>query len=324
MRHSAMQTSRFQSIVMDRINTQDDTFRITTREDVDVLAKSIQYDGLIAPPLLIRWNSAFAIVSGFRRIAACQKLNCKEVTARILKPTTSVLDCLRLAIADNALQRQLNLIETSRCLQKLSLYINNRGRLEKVAVSLGLPSNRSAVDKIKSLCLLPRPIQNSILAETVSLATAKELEALESESAISFSRLFDQLKIGLNKQKEIITFIKEIAARDGLSAKEIIEDSFFREIINEPNLDRVQMIHKLRSHLRQCRYPRLAEAQQKFEKYRKDLRLGENIKLIPPREFEATTYGLSLTFSDLTELKALQIKINKLIQNPALKKILHR
>ena len=324
MRHSAFQSSRFQSITLARINTQDDTFRITTREDIDELARSIQHDGLITPPLLIEKNSTLVIVSGFRRIAACQKLKCKEVTARVLESTTSVLDCLRLAIADNALQRPLNLIETSRCLHKLSLCIDNRGPLAKTAASFGLPSNPSAVGKIRSLCLLPLPIQNSILNETISLATAKELETLEPESALSFTRLFDQLKIGLNKQKEIITFVKEIAARDGLTTREIIESRHFKEIIDDQNIDRGQIIHNLRSYLRQCRYPRLAEAENNFEMYRKDLKLGDNLKLVPPREFEASTYGLNLTFKNLAELKALQEKINKLIQNPALRKILDR
>jgi ParB family chromosome partitioning protein len=156
------------------------------------------------------------------------------------------------------------------------------------------------------------------------LATARELESLEPESAISFAQLFDQLKIGLNKQREIITFIKEIAARDGLSARDIIESSRVREIISDKNIDRGQIIYKLRSHLRQCRYPRLAEAEKTFEMHRRNLKLGENMKLMPPKEFEATTYGLNLTFSDLAELKDLQKKISNLIQNPALKKILDR
>ena len=209
MRNSTVQSAHFQSIALARINLQDDTFRITTRTDVNELLDTLQYDGLLTPPLLIKKNSTFVIISGFRRIAACLKLNWDEITARILKPDTSTLDCLRLAIAENALQRSLNLIETSRCLQKLSLCITNSRQLAQSASSLGLPDNPSMIDKIKSLSLLARPIQNSILADTISLAMAKELESLEADCAIAFTRLFDQLKIGLNKQKEIVTLVKE-------------------------------------------------------------------------------------------------------------------
>jgi len=324
MRNSTVQSAHFQSIPLARINLHDDTFRITTRTDVNDLLESIQYDGLITPPLLIKKNATFTIVSGFRRIAACLKLDWKKITARILKPDIGALDCLRLAIAENALQRSLNLIETSRCLQKLSLFIANSRHLAASASSLGLPDNPSIIDKIKNLSLLPRPIQNSILAETISLAMAKELESLEVDCAIAFTRLFDQLKIGLNKQKEIVTLVKEIARREGLSTQKVMEDKHFIEIMTHRDLDRGQKSCKLRAYLRQRRYPRIAEAEKTFEKHRKNLNLGSDIKLIPPKEFEATTYGLNLTFSNLDHLKTLQTRLNKILQQPDFKIILGR
>ena len=324
MRNSTVQSAHFQPIALSRINLQDDTFRITTRADVNDLLESIQYDGLITPPLLIKKNSTLIIVSGFRRIAACQKLDWNEITARILKPDIGALDCLRLAIAENALQRSLNLIETSRCLQKLSLFITNSRHLTESASSLGLPDNPSIIDKIKSLSLLPRPIQISILTDTISLAMAKELESLETDCAIAFTRLFDQLKIGLNKQKEIVTLVKEIARRDGLSTQEVMEDKHFIEIITHRDFDRGQKSRKLRSYLRQRRYPRIAAAEKTFETHRKNLNLGNDIKLIPPKEFEADTYGLNLTFTNIEHLKTLQTRLNKIIQSPDFKLILER
>lgn len=319
-----IQSDRFRSIALARINTQDDTFRVTTRAEIDDLVESIQHDGLINPPLLIKKNSAFIIVSGFRRIAACLKLDWNEITARILKPEIGALDCLRLAITENALQRSLNLIETSRCLQKLSLFITNTRHLAESASSLGLPDNPTIIDKIKSLCLLPRPIQSSILADTISLAMAKELESLEADCAIAFTRLFGQLKIGLNKQKEIVTLVKEIARRDGLSTQEVMDDKHFIEIMTHPDLDRSQKSRNLRSYLRQRRYPGIAQAEKNFEIHRKNLNLGNDIKLMPPKEFEATTYTLSLTFTDIAHIKALQTRLNRIVQHPNLEKIVNR
>ncbi len=324
MRKSTVQSAHYQSITLSGIDLADDTFRITTRTDVDDLLASIQYDGLIAPPLLIKKDSAFIIICGFRRITACLKLNWKEITARILNPDISTLDCLRLAIAENALQRSLNLIETSRCLQKLSLFFTDIRHLTESVSSLGLPDNPSIIDKIKNLSLLPSPIQKSILDETISLAMAKELESLETDCAIAFARLFDQLKIGLNKQKEIVTWVKEIARREGLSTKEVMEDKHFVEIMTHRDLDRGQKSRKLRSFLRKRRYPRIAEFEKIFKIHHKNLNLGNHIKLIPPKEFEATIYGLNMTFTNLEHLKTLQTRLNTIIQHPDLKKILSR
>jgi hypothetical protein len=322
MRESSVQFAHFQTIPLSRIDLQDDTFRITTRTDVSDLLGSIQYDGLIAPPLLIKKSSAFIIVSGFRRMAACLKLEWNEVTARVLKPNIAALDCLRLAIAENALQRSLNLIETSRALRKLSLYISDTRHLAESAASLGLPDNPSIIVKIKDLSLLPWPIQSSILTDTISLAMAKELESMEADLAIAFVRLFEQLKIGLNKQREILTMVKEIARRDGLSSQAVMAEKRFIEIITHRDLDRGQKGRQLRAYLRRRRYPRIAEAEKKFEFHHKNLNLGNDIKLIPPKEFEANHYGLNLTFTNLEQLKTLQIKLNKIIQLPDFKKII--
>ena len=151
---------------------------------------------------------------------------------------------------------------------------------------------------------------------------AKELESLETDCAIAFTRIFDQLGIGLNKQKDIVSLVREIGCRDGLSPKEVIEDNHFIEIMTDRDLDRSQKSRKLRSYLRQRRYPRIVEAEKKFELYRKNLKLGNDIKLIPPKEFESTNYGLNLTFSTVEHLRSIQAQIDKIIQQPDFKKIM--
>ncbi len=324
MRKAIIRSALFKSVPLSRINSQDDTFRITTTEDVSDLRTSIQIDGLISPPILLEADSSQVIVSGFRRIAVCRRLNQQEVVARVLATDTPAHDCLRLAIAENALQRPLNLIETSRCLQKLSLYFPNSRQLAESAAGLGLPSSPAIIDKVKTLCLLPWPIQCSILADTISLATAKELESLQPESARAFNGLFNELKIGLNKQKEIITLVREIAHRDGLSIRNLLEDGVLGEIASNPDLDRGQKISRLRTLLRQRRFPVIARIEKNFEMQRKNLKLGEDIKLSPPRDFEATSYELTLRFNDISHFEFLQDKLRHLIQDPAFIKIMNR
>ena len=131
-------SARLKSVPLNRIDIQDDTFRITTRTSVDDLLASIPHEGLLNPPLVIKQTSAFRIVSGFRRLAACIKLGRQEVSARVLTSDLSSLECTRFAIADNAFQRPLNLIETSRALLKLSARLNTGKRLIESAASLGL------------------------------------------------------------------------------------------------------------------------------------------------------------------------------------------
>ena len=218
--------------------------------------------------------------------------------------------------------RAYPLIETSRCLRKLSFYFADTGHLAESASRLGLPDKPAIIDKIKNLSLLPWPIQSSILTDTISLAMAKVLESMESDLAIAFVRLFEQLKIGLNKQREILTMVKEIARRDGLSSQAVMAEKPFIEIMTDRKIDRSQKSRQLRAYLRRRRYPRIVAAEKNFESHHKNLNLGNNIKLIPPREFEANLYELNLTFSDLEQLKALQTRLKRIIQHPDFKKII--
>jgi len=324
MREPDIQSAQTKSIPLSRIDTTDDTFRITTQTDIDDLLASLRHDGILNPPLVIEKTSDFTIVSGFRRIAACKKLGREDIPVRVLHPDLSPLKCLRFAIADNAYQRPLNLIETSRALQKLSGYLGTDRRIAESASILGLPSNLSIINKIKDLCLLPEIIQDGILNDAISLSMAVELKTLAPASAIAIASLFNELKMSLNKQREIVTLVKEIARRDGISQQKLLEDNQLQEIINDEDCDRGQKIRELRAYLRQRRFPQIVKAEAIFEYQRKQLNLGNDIKLIPPKDFESTTYTVNMSFSSIAQLKALHTKLYRMIKHPGLKKIIKR
>ena len=315
---------QYQKVSLKRIDPQIDTFRITTREDFDELASSIQHDGLINPPTLIpKKPSAYVIVSGFRRVQACCKIGRDAaIAARILDSRASHLDCLRLAIAENSFQRQLNLIETSRAIQKLSAFFDSDSHTAKTAATLGLPVNPAILKKIGNLCLLPLEVQHRILDETISLSIAGELEKLNPDSAVAFSRIFDQLKFSLNKQKEILTLVDEIARRENSSVGQVLTNAGFKKILANQDIDRTQKGNQLRAFLRQWRFPQISEAEKKFQNLYKELKLGNDIKLTPPKDFEGVTYSLNLSFTNLAELRELKSKLDGLIEHPNLKKII--
>lgn len=203
-----------QTVKLSWIDSEDDTYRITTEVRIDALVDSIKKVGLINAPFLIEktrsgLKSKFVIVGGFRRIEACRRLGWSTIKARILASDTSKLEAVKLAITDNALQRPFNLIEESRSVSMLSAFFVENDGLAKETSPLGLPENPDIIKKIKNICHLPGPIQNGILANTISLAMALELSRLEQNDGIFFANLFSDLKLSLNKQREIIVLVKD-------------------------------------------------------------------------------------------------------------------
>ena len=150
-----------ETVMLADVDSTDTTFRITTRTELDTLVLSIQQLGLMQPPVLKYSSSGYVIVCGFRRIAACRNLGWIQIPAKVLKKNFGLFEMAQLAVADNALQRPLNLIETSRAL-KLLLDANAQNEaLVKTAAMLGLAISPSIVSKIKKICDLPLPMKTS-------------------------------------------------------------------------------------------------------------------------------------------------------------------
>lgn len=310
------------SIDLASIDLEDNTFRITTDTRIEDLILSIKSVGLLNPPILIKKTSGFQIISGFRRISACLSLGMAEIPARIVDSHRQKLECVKFAITENSLQKTLNLIEQSRSFYMLSGFYKDNDHLAEAASVLGLPNNPSIINKIKKICKLPRDIQNGVLSNTISLAMALELEKLEKDEGSAFALLFEKLKLSLNKQREIITHIKEIAIIENISIINLLTKSHLRKIADDKDLDRNKKTNEIRLYLKQRRFPEITRAEKELEIKIKKLKLGRNMKLIPPKNFEASTYSLHLQFASMEQLQENKTALEKIIQNPILKDIL--
>jgi len=309
-------------VKLSEVDASDHSFRITTQETVDDLVDSIGHVGVLNLPLLLEKKSRYIILCGFRRIEACRRLDRLDVNARILGSDAKELECARYAITDNAFQRPLNLIEKSRSIQMLSNCFSDHGRLSKEMSILGVPCHESMITKMKDICSFSKPLQNSILSESISLPVALELHKMSKDVEDGFVELFSVLNLSVNKQREILTLIKEISLREDIPMAEILEGRHLKRILKDKDLDKNQKIRKIRSHLKQRRFPAITRAERGFEEHRQNLKLGPGIKLIPPDKFESPTYFLNFSFKDLKELKHLKKIFDSLIKNPSLKKIL--
>ncbi len=306
------------------VNAADDAFRITTAEDISGLKRSIQGVGLIAPPLLhlSSAGSGVRIIAGFRRVAACRALGWDRIPARVMPPDTPEWTCARLAVADNAFQRPLNLIEISRALSLLSTHCQDPAALCSAAGDLELPDTPDLIRKLLPLCTLPEPLQSGILSGVLSLSMARTLSSLDAEPAARLTDLFSELRLSLNKQREILTLLEEIAAREDRTIVDILREDAPQSILKDADADRNQRAAALRRCLRRRRYPAISRAEAAFTDNLRDLPLGGGVQLIPPPHFESPVYTLSITFKSPSELTHRRRRVGEILSHPALEKIL--
>jgi hypothetical protein len=312
-----------QTVLLERIRLEDKTFQVTTEGAIGALATSIARLGVMHPPVLLAVDPGYGVVCGFRRIEACKSLGLSRIPATLLSPGTDQLTCVQLAIAGNSLQRPLNLIETSRALVLLSGVYPDADDLRLAAGDLGLPDNFSAIHKLRQLSSLAPEIQDGVLSNVLSMAMALELGQMERSSGIGLSTLFGYLKLGLNKQREILTMIQEIAFREHLPVKDVLNAPELQQIMVHEKLDRSQKTVHLRQYLRRRRYPSITSVENDFEARVQSLDLESGVALIPPRDFEGTTFRFHLDFNNLVELQHRLFRLTEVSSSPILNEILN-
>jgi len=309
--------------LLSQIKTDNEKFRITTREDLESLVESIKASGLLNPPILApEDNNNYIIVCGFRRISACLRLGWDRVDARFVDSDASETDCSVAAIAENCSQRELNLIEMSRAVNLLAGTLPDGADIQKFARQAGLPVAPAILSKVRPLCHLPAGMQQGILSGTLSLAMADRLSQMPEEDAFEAYTLFCDIHAGLNVQREILDNAEESALREGIKMVDILRSENIMGIRSSEALDRSGKTGLIRRLLKARRYPALTETEERFENRTGALGLPGEMKLVPPAGFEGQDYILSLKFRSIEQLRKQKNAIERMLNDDVLKKIL--
>ncbi|MBW2559197.1 MAG: hypothetical protein JRD69_10270, partial [Deltaproteobacteria bacterium] len=107
----------------------------------------------------------------------------------------------------------------------------------------------------------------------------------EKDAGITFAEIFNDLKLGLNKQRELITMINEISLRENIPVMKVIQESDFQEILQNDELDRTKKTEKLRFYLKKRRYPSITRAEEKFEELVKKIKARKQYETDSPKKF---------------------------------------
>lgn len=309
-------------VELERIDPHDERFRISPAGAVDALCDSIAAVGLLLPPLLRAEGERLSIVSGFRRVEACRRLGWRRLPARIHPTELGRYDAARRAVGENATARPLDPIETGRALRLLESCAPPGGAPPRDLAALGLPTSPVLIRRLTSLAALPESVQEGVREGSIALAVAFALLEAERGFAAAMADLLRPLRASLNRQREIIEMVDEIARREGIAPTALLEEPAFCAVLERPEADRNARTRALRQWLRRRRFPVLTAVERRFEEVRRRLDLDESLKLSAPAGFEGPGVVLQVTVADPADLERQRGRLNALFDHPEFRGLL--
>ncbi len=308
-----MVRTKERQIPLASIDLRDETFRISFGRPVEALRESIRAVGVLNPPVVreLDRKGRYQVVLGFQRVGACRALGQKEILCRVLVSGLKEQEMLLMGVHDAVASRRLNPIEIARALERLGKFFTRGQLIEKYLPVLGLGASGEVYTRYVQLLRLSKSLRLAVAREELAMSVGGEFLRIAPAERRALFDLFQQLRLGVNLQKEFFSLCFESSRRDKISIMQLVQGSALRGILKNAKLSVPQKAALVRDYLKRLRYPRLSEKERQFQSVVKRLGLAPGTALHAPPYFEGTMYRMELRFETYAELRDRLAKLQE-------------
>lgn len=327
-------------IPLDKIDLADTRYQISREEgDITGLAQSIKETGLTSLPLIRPQGKSgkpgessepgdsselYTLVAGFKRIKALVHNGYRGKVVCQTLPKASETDWAVRAVSDTAFSRPLTPAELIQSILLLSRFMEAADMAKRSLSIFNTQLNAGYIKDLQQIATLPRKAKELMDDGRLSIKSARKISSSPPELANCFVTLFSFVKTSSSKQMEIIANFLEIAARENITPKNLVQEKEIQEILNHDSKDLGHKGNLLRRYLIERRFPSLEKKRQDIQKKINSLKLGPGIKFVAPDNFESMTYSCSFEFKTPAEYAARVACLDRVSAHPGLEEILKR
>jgi ParB-like chromosome segregation protein Spo0J len=292
---------RSENIRLDQINVQDERYRISYYFDLEVL---------IHPPVVTHKNGEVLIVTGWKRVLACQRLSLLSIPCRVFEGEND-LKAFTLGLEENRTFRSFTVLEKAEIVKRLIRF----GVSEKVVVRdylplLVIPQTMNHLDIYLRIVALEPKTKRFVHEKGVGFPILQLLVDYNEEERRILLPLLRPL--GQNKQKDLLQNLLEISKRDGIPARNILRAGDIQEISARENLSPMQIAEQIRNLVLRRRYPTLFAWKEVFETQKKAMEWPKDIKIEPSPNFEDEEFTVHFSFKTFNEYMEKLVKLDLL------------
>ncbi len=278
----------------------------------DELLMSLQYSGILHPPLLLERNTTYDIVSGRKRLYFVSKYLKKNTCfCRILPTGCNSETILTLLLEDQFQNGKLSFFEQAHFCSLAEKLLGEEKRIQKFFSTI--PPGR--ITKGRQYLLqsdnYSDTVKRSVHLGLISEKALSPLSKFRKNDQEIIMRLFAVILPGQNKQKHLLQELIEITRRNEISITAFLQSPQITEILDHPEMNPHQKCEQLLIFCYQKNNPMLRAATQSFAKTVEKLKLPQTCKIEHSQAFERDEITLRILFPDFESLQEKWEKIRQ-------------
>jgi len=296
---------------LNKLDFEDDRFRISYFYDLERLKRSIAGSGLLSPIVITSRDKNLVIVTGWKRALACRDLALSSIPCFILEESED-LKAFQLAILENLTVRDFNILELAVVLKKLKDFgMEEKTLLDTYLPFFGIPQTLVHLDAYLATAEFDAETKEFIHVKKASYSVIQQLMELTKKERAA---LLPHLRhLGQNKQRELLEFLLETSKRDNIPVLEILASEAIASVIRSTTLSPPQKADKTRLLLRKRRYPFFSAQEDSFESSLKKMEWPKDISIEHSPLHEGEDLSVRFTFKDSAEFKDKVLLLQKIV-----------
>jgi hypothetical protein len=311
-------------IPIEEIDVNNETFRISEEIVSLPIQASIREIGLLNPLLLLGEGAPYAIVCGFRRLAALRHLNASRVHVRIIDAKDrDARKAFDLALWDNLSHRRLDPLEKARVLYKLKnvFAVPDDALIRTYLPRLDLAPHDQVL-RIHIMLHDSHPELRQCLRDgRLTQASMEYLAAIPASSQDRIAALMRSVRLSAGLQRKFFTLLADLAAMTGAEPGAALGDPEVAAVLSDSGLPPFQRGEKIYSILYRHRYPRVMQATELFLERQKSLGLPGAVRIVPAPYFETTDLRVEFNAPDVARFRKLAADLYEASRKPELDRL---
>ena len=287
------------------------------------LLTSIRTIGMSHPPVLSSAGEAYHVIAGHQRIKICRMQNQGQLDAYILETPLEPAVAIRFNLIDNLQHRVYTDIEKAAILEKL----NANGATDEEIIKeymplLGLQRSKKLFRDYIKVSPLPITLRKLLHDLRVPAKVWSLLGEYGAEDLNAVEKVFTILKPGVNKWRDLLEMVDELARIENSTAASILNEEANQSILARDDLQSHEKYDRIHRILHSRRNPVMSDLQKKVAILLDEMALGPQTKIRTMDSFEEGEIRIEIRVREQEKLIAEIEKLDSAARTDAMNKLI--